>query len=363
MRLSRHLFLVAIPSVLFVLSPIARATQYEARLVAADDMEPAVDSTSSTPCTVFPPVTSLILGDIYSDVQGSVPNEAMVRTNKEQTDRVDNFLRYAEHALDSPNARIGDAGADCAYDNFRRWARAKALTVEPKPYNRQGAVSRGEYLTGIDVLALKFKTAGFVLDQDTLQWLHTLNDENLNLYEHATNRGNLRIWAAAAAALDALIEKNPIADSFQDQVWHEAMAVIHNDGTIDTEMARAHRALIYHMFSFSATLVLRSARSALGYTESPADQARLKLLTDMIGNTLCDPKRIEPAAHAVQEIPGDWAYRVPIGFGSDLLNANWSKCGQPRTDLSDPTSGGDTKHTAEILSRLAQTARRHPAEL
>lgn len=63
-----------------------------------------------------------------------------------------------------------------------------------------------------------------------------------------------------------------------------------------------------------------------------------------------------------QKIPGDWAYRIPIGFGSDLLNANWSKCGCPQTGLSDPTSGGDAKHTAEILSRLAQTARRRPLE-
>jgi|GEM_PF-5221715 len=357
MRCSRSMF-VAGPIVLLFLSSIAGATQPKSSPIAVEGIRVSEDAASSAPCPIFPPVMSLILGDIYSDAHGSIPNEAMVQKNKEQTDKIDGFLRYAEYALDSPAARIGDAAAECAYDNFRQWAKARALTVEPKPYNRQGAVSRGEYLIGIDMLALKFKAAEFVLDPDTMLWLHTLNDENLNSYEHATNRGNLRIWAAAAASLDALLEKNPMAESFQDRVWHETMDAIHDDGTIDAEMARAHRALIYHMFSFSATLVLRSARSALGYIESPADQTRLKLLADMIGNTLCDPKRIEPAAHAVQEIPGDWAYRVPIGFGSDLLNANWSKCGQPHAGLSDPTSGGDTKHTAEILNRLAQTARR-----
>lgn len=317
-------------------------------------------STLNAICPAFPPVMTLILGDIYSDAHGSVPDEAMVQKNKAQTDRVDAFLRDAENALDSPASRTGDTTSDCAYENFRQWARAGALTVEPKPYNRQGKVSRGEYLIGIDVLALKFKAAGFQLDHDTMLWLHTLNEENLTFYEHASNRGNLRIWAGAAAALDALLEHNPEAESFQDQVWHEAMAAIKNDGTIDGEMARAHRALIYHMFSFSATLVLRSARSALGYENSAADQARLKLLADMIGDTLCDPKRIEPAAHAAQEIPGVWAYRIPIGFGADLLDANWSKCGRSQAGLSDPTSGGDTRHTAEILRQLAQTTRRRP---
>lgn len=309
-------------------------------------------SQTASECPAFPPVTSLILGDIYSDARGSIPNEAMVQKNKEQTDKVDGFLRFIEQALDHSGVRRDDAGAKCAYENFGQWARAGALTVEPKPYNREGAAKRGEYLIGLDVVALKFKAAGFSLDRETMEWLHKLNDENLKSYERASNRGNLRIWAAAAAALDALLEKNPEALSFQDQVWHEAMAAIHGDGTIDAEMARAHRALIYHMFSFSATLMLRSAREALGYTESPADKGRLKLLADMIGRTLCDPKRIEAAASAVQEIPGDWAYRIPIGFGSDLLSADWSHCGQPHAGLSDPSSGGDPRHTAEILERF-----------
>jgi len=361
MRYSRSVYATGLVA-LYFLSSIIGATQSKPPYAAEEGVRASWSATSSATCPVFPPMMTLVLGDIYSDAHGSVPDEAMVQKNKEQTDKIDAFLRYAENALDSPTARTGDAVSDCAYDNFREWAKAGALTVEPKPYNRQGKVSRGEYLIGIDVLALKFNAAGFLLDQDTMLWLHTLNEDNLTFYEHASNRGNLRIWAGAAAALDALLENNSEAESFQDQVWREAMAAINKDGTIDGEMARAHRALIYHMFSFSATLVQRSARSALGYRELPADRARLKLLADMIGDTLCDPKRIEPAAHAVQEIPGDWGYRIPIGFGADLLNANWSKCGRPQAGLSDPTSGGDTKHTAEILRQLAQTARRLPAK-
>ena len=356
MRCSKRMSVVA--SILLFFPPsIAGAAQSKSQPLAAEDVGDYTSAQSSAACIAFPPVMTLVLGDIYSDAHGSISNEAMVEKNKEQTEKIDAFLRSGEHALDGPAAGVGDAASDCAYDNFRKWAKAGALTVEPEPYNRQGKVSRGEYLIGIDVLALKFKAAGFFLDHDTMLWLHRLNDENLTFYEHTTNRGNLRIWAAAAAALDGSIENNPSARSFQDEVWHEALGAIRNDGTIDGEMARAHRALIYHMFSFSATLVLRSARSALGYVESRADHARLELLADMIGKTLCDPKRIEPAAHAAQEIPGAWAYRVPLGFGSDLLNADWSKCAQPDVGLSDPGSGGDTKHTADMLRQLAMTAR------
>jgi hypothetical protein len=361
MHYSRSIYATSLIALYFLSSTIGVA-QPKPPVLAADGGQSSASAASGASCPVFSPVMTLVLSDIYSDAHGSVPDEVMVQKNKEQTDKVDAFLRYAENALDSPAARTGDAASDCAYSNFRQWAKAGALTVEPKPYNRQGKVSRGEYLIGIDVLALKFKAVGFHLDHDTMLWLHTLNEENLSFYEHASNRGNLRIWAGAAAALDALLENNSEAESFQNQVWHEAMAAINKDGTIDGEMARAHRALIYHMFSFSATLVLRSARSALGNRESAADHARLKLLADWIGNTLCDPKSIESAAHAVQEIPGVWAYRIPIGFGPDLLNANWEACGQPHAGLSDPTSGGDTKHTAQILRQLAQTARPQPAK-
>ena len=196
--------------------------------------------------------------------------------------------------------------------------RRRRADCGPKPYNRDGTVKRGEYLIGLNVLALKFRAAGFALDPTVIDWLHTLNRENLSFYEKASNRGNLRVWAAAGAALFALIQPDAGALGFQDQVWHEAMAAIHDDGTIDAELARGQRALIYHMFSFSAALVLHAAREGLGYRDTPADTARLKLLADMIGQSLCDPKPFAARAQANQEIPGDWAYRVPLGFGVPL---------------------------------------------
>jgi hypothetical protein len=305
-------------------------------------------------CPPFPPVLSLSLGDIYADVQGSIPNNAVVQKNRDLTTGVDQFMRYLEKALDNPSADPDEASAACAYENFRTWAKAGALTIDPKHFSREGAEKRSEYLIGINILALKFKTAGFAMDSNMLAWLRSLNRANMISYERATNRGNLRIWSAAAAGLYVLIEPDPDALNYQDRVWREAMAAIHDDGTIDVEVARSHRALIYHMFSLSATLVLRSARTALGQPETADDRHRLGLLADMIGRTLCDPREMERMAKATQEVPGDWAYRVPIGYGSDLLNGDWSRCGRPKADLSDPTSGGDARRSADVLSRLAR---------
>ena len=79
---------------------------------------------------------------------------------------------------------------------------------------------------------------------------------------------------------------------------------------------------------------------------------------DMIGRALCDPQVLAGPAQAKQEIPSDWGYQVPIGFGADLLDENWSRCARPHASLSDPISGGNTQHAATILKQLAQAAAR-----
>ncbi len=42
---------------------------------------------------------------------------------------------------------------------------------------------RGEYTVGLDILALKFKAAGFALDRNAIDWLRLLNGENTTFYE------------------------------------------------------------------------------------------------------------------------------------------------------------------------------------
>jgi poly(beta-D-mannuronate) lyase len=304
-------------------------------------------------CAPLEPVRSLALEEIYSDSKGSIPNEAAVEHNGYLTASINLFLRRLEQALDRPGAGPGDPQSRCAAATFHSWGEAGALTLQPVPYSREGAASVNTYLVGINLLALKLRAAGFGLDRTELAWLHKLNRANLATWEKGSNRGNLRIWSAADAALYDLIEQDPDALGYQNQVWREATAAIHDDGSIDGEMARSHRALIYHMFSFSATLVLRSAREALGYRVTPPEHERLQRLADLIGRSLCDPQPLAKLAGATQEMPGEWAFRIPIGYGSDLLSDDWARCGKPHANLSDPTSGGDTRRSAELLVALA----------
>jgi hypothetical protein len=82
----------------------------------------------------------------------------------------------------------------------------------------------------------------------------------------------------------------------------------------------------------------------------PAQQ-RVKKLAVAIGGTLCDSHKMETLAKAKIRIPdGQWAYEVTNGFGGDLLDANWSRCGLPQTDFNARDMGGDSRHSAAILN-------------
>jgi len=154
--------------------------------------------------------------------------------------------------------------------------------------------------------------------------------------------------------LNDLVRRDPRAERFADQVWHEAIAAIRDDGLIEGELSRGQQALVYHMYSLSATLVLEAARHARGLAESPHDRQRLSLLMSGIGRTLCDQTAMEKLAGARIRIPdGEWAYEVINGFAEGRLDANWSRCGLPATDFNARDMGGDSRRSVAILARVS----------
>lgn len=315
-------------------------------------------ASAQTSCKKIEAPATLELKSMYSDAKGSVMNEANEAENGRIMAPIFDFFRNLEHALDNPNARPGNPDSDCAFALFGDWAEAGALTSEPATYEGQGKVKRGLLNPGFQMLGLKFRAAGYKLTPTMLSWLRKMDQENVEFYTKGTNRSNQRVWAAAGAALNSLLERDPGAVRFEDQVWREAMAAIHDNGFIDGELARGQQALVYHIFSLSATLVLESARAALGDKETASDKQKIKLLEDAIGQTLCDHSEMDRLAQAKMRIPdGEWAYEVTNGFGGDRLETAWSKCKPSAKDFNARDMGGDSRRSATILAHLAQSAR------
>lgn len=318
----------------------------------------AAPAYGEAPCKAIPPVSTLVLKSMYSDAKSSVIDADNAADNAKIEAPIFDLFRATEHALDRPNAHPGDAESDCAFSNFSDWARAGALTFEPLVYDSGGKVKRGLLNPSFQMIALKFRAAGYTLDPAMLAWLAKMDRENVDFYVKGTHRANQRVWAAAGAALNDLVERDPAAGRFADQVWHEAIAAIRNDGLIEAELGRGQMALAYHMYSLSATLVLEAARHARGGNETPQDKQHLSLLIAGIGRALCDPTTMEKLAGAKMSIPnGEWAYEVINGFGEGRLDANCSRCGLPPTDFDARDMGGDSRRSVALLARIADAGR------
>ncbi|MDR3518746.1 MAG: alginate lyase family protein [Azospirillaceae bacterium] len=304
-------------------------------------------------CPSIPPMPTLELKSMYSDSKGSVISSANEDANSKIMDPIVTFFRTIEHALDGADAHPGNPETDCAFQLFGQWANAGTLTFEPHVYEGQGKVKRGLLNPGFQIIGLKFRAAGYTLNGSMLVWLRKMDQENVEFYTKGANRANQRVWAATGAALNNVLQRDPVALAFQDQVWHEAIAAIDNDGLIAAELERGQQALVYHIYSLSATLVLEAARNALGYNESAEERQRVKKLAVAIGETLCDSHKMEELAKAKIRIPdGQWAYEVTNGFGGDRLDANWLRCGLPQTDFNARDMGGDSRRSAAILNEL-----------
>jgi poly(beta-D-mannuronate) lyase len=310
-------------------------------------------------CVSIPAPPTLELKAMYGDSRSSVFIAANEAANGQTLSPIYSFFSTTEKALDSGNARPGNPDSDCAFQLFNAWARAGALTFEPAAYEGTGKVKRGLLNPGFQMIGLKFRAAGYVLDDTALAWLRRMDEENVTFYTRGTNRANQRVWAATGAALNALLQRDAAALAFQDQVWHEAIAAIGQNGFIPAELTRGQQALVYHLYSLSATLVLEKAREALGYPVTAADQAALARLTSAIGKSLCDPSQIEQLAQAKMVIPQEqWAYPVPNAFldsstdAVDSANANWSRCTPPPTNFDARDMGGDTRRSVQVLKSL-----------
>jgi hypothetical protein len=315
-------------------------------------------SQAQTACKAIPPLATLVLKNMYSDAKSSIVDPANEADNARTKAPIFDLFRTTEHALDGPNAHPGDAESDCAFRNFADWARAGALTFEPPVYDGQGKITRGLLNPSFQMIAIKFRAAGYTLDPTILAWLRKMNEDNVAFYVKGSNRANQRVWAAAGAALNDLVERDSVAERFADQVWHEAIAAIRNDGLIEAELTRGQQALVYHVYSLSATLVLKAARRARGADGTTQDKQRLSLLIAAIGRTLCDTTAMEKLASAKIRIPdGEWAYEVINGFAEGQLDANWSRCGLPPTDFNARDMGGDSRRSAALLAHMAEANR------
>jgi poly(beta-D-mannuronate) lyase len=304
---------------------------------------------ASAACPTFAVVDRVDGATFYADKAGSVVDPRAQRRNEELQAPVRKMLGYVETSFDAANDK--SPVTDCAVNIIRQWATERAL-LNP-PVSTQGRIERARFVIGLNIIALKLRKLEYPLGNTVLSWLKDLNYAVMDYFEKGTNRANLYIWSGVGAVSFALLTGDRVAAVYEDKVWRASIADITADGFLPKELTRAHRALIYHQYAFSALLMLREMRLALGESESASDRGALHRLAARISSSLCDPRQMAAMSGATQEMPDQTAFRVPDTFGDGLLDGNWAECGVTPPHFNDVNLGGRLDLTARLLETLA----------
>lgn len=291
---------------------------------------------------------------IYADhSRGDRADPRAEQRNSDLRQELTTFIRILHDAYDRGER------TDCARAALSSWAEAKALLVAPVDANAR--VERVLAAVALNALAIKGSAHGERPGPTELSWLRNLTLAVSHDYGRDSLRGtpyfrnNVFFWASAAVGLHAVLTRDPVMIAAADQAWRDVIGQIDVNGLLTAELKRGRRALVYHQFAFSALLILREARIALGQPVSAADGAAVQRLADVIGKALCEPGELSARAEETEiEKPGGWGGRVASAFGADVIGADWKRCAAPPAGTVDLRLGGDIARTREAIRRQAR---------
>ncbi|WBK02075.1 alginate lyase family protein [Methylocystis parvus] len=300
-------------------------------------------------CVLDPPVDRVQGVDYYLDKHASIVDAERQQADAKAYRPVQMFVYHLEQIIDAdaPSSEL----ISCALQNLHSWALSDAMLTQPE--NFPGVRQRARFSVALNVIALKLKVAGYSIDEPITRWLHTLAQKAVADFSTRKPYSNLYIWSGVNAASDAILTGDKASRLYATNVWRLGVSQINADGTIDVEMDRASRALMYHQYYLAGLLMLRSFRVALGDQATHGEDAKLRILAKVVGNALCDPTSLGELAHASdQERPPPYQFAVPTAFGQDFLDAEWGRCGKIPSQLIDSGAGGDMAKAALALEAL-----------
>lgn len=305
-------------------------------------------------CPRIMPLKRLKAVNIYFDSKGAMPDQQAQQHNAEQRAELTAFLKLLHEAYDKQSA-IGKQA--CASELITRWASDEALLLPPTAATAR--VERVLAAVAINSMLVKRARAGALPSKHELEWIRKLTEAVGRDYHRDALAGtpffrnNTYFWSMAAQGLHAVLTGDSYFINVSDIGWRDALAMIDAEGFLAAELKRGRRAIVYHQFSYSALLILRETRYALGLGVTAADLRAMRRLSGTIGKALCGDGRMLARAQVRDlEKPGDWGFRVASVFGLDINGADWDRCGTFIKDPVDLRLGGDLKATKRALAPI-----------
>lgn len=241
---------------------------------------------------VPPPIKDLFLGDRYRrgdtglvttvvDEEAEAKNASVKKPLTDMNDVIADLGR--DMAILSNPADIKKV-QDCMLNALYTWAAAGALTGV---INDQGNVERSGFEIIMALGFLKINQVYPATDAKIIaikKWLQTI--ENSDWTHFVGRHTNLKSWAVLAHFLVAIAIQNEAMYTESINAFVEQVNYIQNNGTIATELERAGRASLYHIYYAIPLIVMQYV---LKFINNPVyNQPKLHNLVNLIVNIVKD---------------------------------------------------------------------------
>ena len=250
------------------------------------------------------------LQPIYlSNTGGSIINSSAMKSNDIAMQSIHDYQNKLSKLGDSYLSTKDLAAAELAGHFLTSWAQADALTGTEKHIS-ESDVNRYMFLSATAMNYLKVKPALSYNNQKTIEiWLLKLAKRNKQSSIYLNSNGNLRSWYALGILATGIATNNISLIDEAREKFTLATGLINDDGTIDTEIARRHRALIYTDGAAIPLVIMAELSKKINENWYTIHSGRLDLTQARILYGIKNPKWFQDrSGGATQELthPGCW---------------------------------------------------------
>ncbi|WP_306395453.1 alginate lyase family protein [Telluria beijingensis] len=246
-----------------------------------------------------PPVHDIDANRYYVDAHRSIPDPVLKARNEAAVKPVNDYLGTIARAASDWQAGRDPDGARCALAWLEAWAGHNAMlgtmTTQQSYYTRKWT------LGGLALSYARVRPAAAPGQREAIDaWLRRLADVTIDHAEqHKGVRNNHYYWEGLAVTAVGGVTGDVRYLDWGRKVFRHAMGQVQPDGSLPLEVARAGKALSYHLYSAAPLVMMASILEQ-------DDPALERLLKFSVGN-VADPAPLERMAGAPQEMPS----RVP----------------------------------------------------
>ena len=243
-----------------------------------------------------PAVIDIDANSYYTDSHHSVIDPALKARNEAATKPLNDYLNVVARSASAWQQRHKDGDARCALDWLSAWAGQNAMLG--KMSSQQSYYTRKWTLAGLALSYARVQQAATPEQRKRIEdWLLALANATIEHSDaHKGVRNNHYYWEGLAVTATGAVTHNQRCLDWGRKVFDHAMSQVEADGSLPLEVARAKRALNYHLFA-AAPLVMIA--SILDIQAAPLD----RLVAFSMSN-VADPSTLEKMTGFEQERPG-----------------------------------------------------------